>query len=94
MAITICVIFNTHCGTRGLVVTFKEWVKKKYGVRGVAKAAQFLGYPYKSVIAWVNLNRFPRPTAQEVIKLKSEGDIDMEAWRTAYLAAEIERKKS
>ena len=75
-------------------MTFREWVQKTYGDRGVAKAATFLGYPYKTVTAWVNLKRFPRPKSQEVIKLKSNGQIDMEAWRTAYLAADIELQKS
>jgi len=75
-------------------VTLQEWVQKTYGDRGATKAAEFLGYPYKTVMAWIHLIRFPRPKAQEVIKLKSNGQIDMEAWRTNYLAAEIKRKKS
>lgn len=75
-------------------MTFQEWVISKFGDRGVAQAAAFLGYPYKTVMAWVHLKRFPRPASQEIIKLKSDGKIDMELWRTAYLAAEFERKKS
>lgn len=75
-------------------MTFKEWVKKMYGERGVANAAKFLGAPYKSVLSWVNLDRFPRPAMQEIIKLKSGGIIDIEKWRTDYLAAVIKRKSA
>jgi hypothetical protein len=74
-------------------VTFKEWINERYGERGVAAAARFLGYPYKTVISWVNFERFPRPKTQEIIKLKSDDKIDMDGWRTAYLKADLSRKK-
>lgn len=73
-------------------VTLKQWIKSKFGDRGVAEAARFLGYPYKTVLAWVKLDRFPRPATQEIITLKSDGQVDVNQWRTDYLKAEQARK--
>jgi len=73
-------------------VTLKDWINNKFGERGIAKAARFLGYPYKTVIAWANLERFPRPAAQEIITLKSGGAVNINHWRAVFLNAEHERK--
>jgi hypothetical protein len=75
-----------------LFVLLKEWIEKEFGERGIAAAARFLGYPYKTVIAWVNFQRFPRPETQEIIALKSGGLVDVNQCRTAYLAATHKRK--
>lgn len=73
-------------------VTFEDWVISKFGKRGIRKAADFLGYPKRTVYAWVVLYRFPSTKSQEVIRLKSTGKVDFTQWRTDYLAADLKRR--
>lgn len=78
----------------GVSVILSDWVSKKYGERGGTAAAKFLGYPVKTVIAWLSLTRFPRLEAQEVIVLKTAGDVSIDDWRTAYLKQQQKTNKA
>lgn len=73
-------------------VTFKEWVVNKFGERGTKEAAIFFGYPKRTVYAWFQFQRFPTIKSQEIIRLKSNDQIDFAKWRTAFLNAELKRK--
>lgn len=85
MLTTFCDI-NCHKTQRGEQnVIFSEWIKSEFGSRGMAKAAKFLGVPYKTVVSWVSLHRFPRLREQELITLKSKGVVNIDHWRRAYL---------
>lgn len=68
---------------------FSEWIEAEFGTRGMAKAARFLGYPYKTVVSWSALHRFPRLREQEVIALKSKGAVNIDQWRRAYLDNQV-----
>lgn len=72
-------------------MTFEEWVVKKFGARGITKAADFLGCPKRTVYAWVTFYRFPSIKTQEIIRLKSNNQVDFSQWRTDYLAAEARK---
>ncbi|OEF50997.1 hypothetical protein A1OW_10370 [Enterovibrio norvegicus] len=64
---------------------FSSWVDSKFGPRGIKKAADALGEPYKTVLYWYHLDRWPRVEKIEVIVAKAEGAIDLDAWRRAFL---------
>jgi hypothetical protein len=76
----------------GFAVTFKEWVVFEFGDRGIKKAADFLGYPKRTVYAWTAFNRFPSTKTQEIIRLKSSNQVDFSRWRTQFLSVELKRK--
>ena len=74
-------------------MTFTEWIQHMFGDRGVAQAANFLGYPYRTVVSWASLNRFPTPKKQEDIRFKSGNLIDLDKWRSTYLEENEKRKQ-
>ncbi len=67
-------------------MTFNDWILKKFGERAFQSAADFLGYPKRTVYAWATFYRFPNTTAQEIIKLKTDNQVDFTQWRTTYLS--------
>ncbi len=74
-------------------LNFKEWVKQQFGSRGMAKAARHLAVSYGTVAAWHDYSRYPTPKNQELLKLKSDGQIDFETWRQEYVNEQHKKAK-
>ncbi len=66
---------------------FADWLITEFGnPRAVRRAAESLGYAVRTVRSWRDLERFPNARAQEIIRLKSAGRVNIDAWRRVYLA--------
>lgn len=68
-------------------MNFNEWILETFGPRGRVKAARFLGVPYKTVMSWCYLARFPMPRQQQLIRIKSKGQVNINLWQQQYLDA-------
>lgn len=74
-------------------MTFREWIYSQFGkYGGYKRAAAFLGAPVSTVYSWASLARFPQPEDQELIQLKSGGEVSLDKWRSEFLAAKRRRK--
>ena len=68
-------------------MVFSHWVDEEFkGKGGIAAAAKFLGLSDKTVYSWYSKARFPDLTNQELIKIKSDGAVNFEFWRSVYLS--------
>lgn len=75
---------------------FLDWLKQNFKYRTMRdlhlQAGAFFGVKPRAIKSWIELDRMPDTHNQEVIALKSNGQVCLNKWRTAYLAKQREVK--
>ncbi|MCE2597168.1 hypothetical protein K6Y31_20550 [Motilimonas cestriensis] len=75
-------------------MNFEQWLISCFGKRGNTKAARYLGVSVNTVQQWATFSRFPSLKSQELLKIKSDGAINFDVWRTDFLNQQMSKARS
>ena len=66
-------------------MTLREWINSSFGPKGITNAADYCGIKVKTIYSYLNYETYPSPETQELLRIKSAGQIDFANWCRDYL---------